>query len=602
MIFPVPVSEEYFEGQYRPEKSYCTEDLYDFYQETKAGTPDISYMKNAKFAEEEYEIHIDENGIQVTVSAETGKFRALTSLRQLFLNMERKTEGGLPFAKILDKPQFANRAYMWEISSGRMPKPEMICKVVDYLAGLKYNELQIYMENFCFKYSAFPDLTEGYECLEPENIRMLDQYCKDRFIELVPCQNGFGHMTAWLAEERWSHLEVTDGQAHGGTINPLLPESLELLDQIYGSLLPHFSSDKVNICLDEAVMLGKFQLEEICEKEGCENVFMDWMNKLADLAKNKYGKKTIQFWDDMINDYPESFRRLPEGAIALEWGYDPIKSQMMEGRCMALAEKKVPFYVCPSTSTYSSFTGRFDVLSFNIRTAAEVGRKHGAQGILITEWGNIGTPNFYVWSFVPTALGGQYGWNVGIKQHGGWLKADFIHKAQQYVDENIYKAKVSRKLYQMANYYLLEPERIHGQTMCFLFVVTPLSKVDYAPFFHLEEIGEDFYFENISRYVTDIMESVQDITCEGDAADRENFALYKRQILVNARMIRLGAEYGLVKLHKQVTREKYEELCALTDQIAGEYRTLWMEENYEKGVEEFEGYLADRAKELEEYL
>ena len=46
------------------------------------------------------------------------------------------------------------------------------------------------------------------------------------------------------------------------TLNPLLPESFEFVCNLYESLLPHFSSQYVNIGLDEAYGLGRYQIEE----------------------------------------------------------------------------------------------------------------------------------------------------------------------------------------------------------------------------------------------------------------------------------------------------------------------------------------------------
>ena len=45
----------------------------------------------------------------------------------------------------------------------------------------------------------------------------------------------------------------------------------------------------VNIGLDEAYGLGKYNLEDICNEKGREHVFMDWLNKLAD-----HGQKLLK--------------------------------------------------------------------------------------------------------------------------------------------------------------------------------------------------------------------------------------------------------------------------------------------------------------------
>ena len=50
----------------------------------------------------------------------------------------------------------------------------------------------------------------------------------------------------------------------------------------------------------------------------------------------------------------------------------------------------MPFLLCPGTSTWLSLTGRTDNMLENIRSAAEAALRHGARGILLTEWGDWG--------------------------------------------------------------------------------------------------------------------------------------------------------------------------------------------------------------------
>ena len=42
-----------------------------------------------------------------------------------------------------------------------------------------------------------------------EEILALDAYCRERFIELVPNQNSFGHMERWLPLARYADLAET---------------------------------------------------------------------------------------------------------------------------------------------------------------------------------------------------------------------------------------------------------------------------------------------------------------------------------------------------------------------------------------------------------
>lgn len=551
----------------------------------------ITFITNPALATEEYILDIDECGITVTTSTDEGTFRALTSLYQLC-----RTEGSaLPCASIHDKPDFERRGYMLDISRCRMPKPDTIKKLIDLLALLKYNEFQLYIESFVFKYSLIPAVTEGFDCLTPEDIHDIEKYCNDRYIDLVPNQNCFGHMHQWLARDEYKHLSVSDGEENLGTINPLLDETTELVDKIFDSLLPHFKSEYVNVGLDETVGLGKYQLEQPCKEKGADNVFMDYLNDLNDRIGSRHGKK-LQFWADMIVNYPDSFKRIPKGAVALEWGYELIQSQLMAEHCIALRDKGIEFYVCPSVNTHFTFTGRCDVTTFNLRTAGEVGRKYGAKGYLVTDWGlgGEGHPAFGVWSYMPMALGGQYGWNVGEEQNGEAFKPHYIRGAKDFVDFYIFGGtKVSELLYRLGNYYLLEPERIHLGTMCGSVLQFPLEVRGYYHFFDLKECGDDFYFNNVIRYVEDVLKDVDKLDIDSQ---------HKREIVLNSKMVVLSAELCKVRKNGTIDSCIAQKMIELIDWMYDEYDELWCMRNYDKGKECFLDILSGRKEELLKFL
>lgn len=397
-----------------------------------------------------------------------------------------------------------------------------------------------------FKYSLVPQVTEGIDCLTPEDIMELDAYCRQRYIDFVPNQNCFGHMHRWLAREEYKHLEVGYPQEKTGTINPLLEEANDLVDMIFDSLLPYYDSEYVNIGLDEAFGLGKFQLEDCCREHGSDNVFLDYLNRLSDRIGEKYNKK-VQFWADMITSYPDSFYRIPKGSVALEWGYEVMSTTKMEKHCKDLKSKGVEFYVCPSVDTYLSLTGRFDVASFNLRTTAEIGRNYGAKGYLVTDWHYEQDPQFGIWSFLPAAVGGQYSWNVEEEQKQLVMETYFERRARDFLDFFFFEGKsVSEQLQRLANYFLLEPERVRLGTMCGMLLPFPMETTSYGAYFDIKDCGDDFYFDNVVRYV------------EGILVDLENLDMdqqYKREIVINAKIIILSAKLCKVRLHMKIDAE-----------------------------------------------
>jgi len=252
---------------------------------------------------------------------------------------------------------------------------------VDQLAGLKYNQLQLYMEH-TFAYSAHERVWAESSPFTAQEILALDRYCRDRFIELVPNQNSFGHLERWLKFPEYLELaECPEGYTAPWSITTCKPgvlypdnKALEFLDGLYGELLPNFSSKFFNIGCDETF--------EIADKEE----YLAFLLKVADVAR-RHGKRPM-FWGDIILKHPELIARLPKDLIALDWGYEADHPFAREAA--AFAASGLDFYVCPGTSAWRSLAGRVENMRENLQAAEKAGRECGAKGYLLTDWGDEG--------------------------------------------------------------------------------------------------------------------------------------------------------------------------------------------------------------------
>lgn len=593
MIFPKPKEEAYFEGSYKLKEKITDFDVFSLYEKYKDGSADVTAKKDASIAGDGYRLSADSGGIKISAGSDVGVFYAVASLKELLF-----ASGGesVPHCEISDSPDFERRSYMLDISRCRMPKLKILKRYADILSALKYNEFLMYMENTdCMKYPAFPELNRDIDCLTPDDIEELDRYCAERFIDLVPKINCFGHMKAWLALPEYRHLEVGYPKAHTATINILEEESLELLDRIFSSVIPCFSSEYVDIGMDEAFGLGKYQLEQICREKGKDRVFVDYLEKICDYVRKKFGK-TVIFDSMSVQDSPHTYDDLPENIVALNWSYDLIGNSRAERRCIELKKRGIPICMSCGTANWLSFTGRFDVMSFNLRTFGELGRRYGARTYNLTDWGcGEGHMHHPVWSMVPAALGAQYAWNVGEEQFGEGesFKQDYIYAAQAYADKYIFGAQISKYLYKLQQYYLLEPERIHSSTMCCLMFRKKLTETEYPGFFDLKKCGEDFYFDNVISYVKKVLKDFENVPC-GE--------FLKREVINNADMVILAEELMKIRLHQSVSAEKAAYLTALIDKIADEYKLLWQRLNFDKGMEDFLSQLDNKKKELAKML
>ena len=353
----------------------------------------ICFVQKEGIPAEGYSMSVTKEGVQIAASAPRGAFYALATLGQLIL----QTDGKLPCCEIEDAPALAVRGFMLDISRGKVPTLQDLCALVDRLASLKYNQLQLYVEGFSFAYPSFPQYWMDKTPITGEEIRYLDAYCKARFIELVPNQNSLGHMADWIAQPELHHLAVAEEGApfYGrpmppSTMDPQTPGSLALVVRMMDDLLPNFTSDTFNINLDEPFELGTGKSKEAAERVGVAKLYTDYLNALYKEVTAR-GKK-MSLWGDILMQHPESVGDVPKDVTVLDWGYEA--DAPFEAHAALLEQSGIPFILCPGTSTWLSLTGRTDNMLENIRSAAEAALRHGARGVLLTEWGDWGHPEY----------------------------------------------------------------------------------------------------------------------------------------------------------------------------------------------------------------
>ena len=88
---------------------------------------------------------------------------------------------------------------------------EELFRLIDLLALIGYNELQLYIEH-TFKFQDHETVWKDASPVSAEEIQQIDRYCAERFIELVPNLNSFGHFERWLCHAPYKHMaECPDG-------------------------------------------------------------------------------------------------------------------------------------------------------------------------------------------------------------------------------------------------------------------------------------------------------------------------------------------------------------------------------------------------------
>ncbi len=532
-----------------------------------------------------YEITITPGGIHAVASTPAGIFYAVCTLIQL-LESGRPWGGGqesdppsnfrLPALRLSDWPDFSNRGIMLDISRNRVPTMETLLELVDLLASWKVNQLQLYTEH-TFAYRNHPAVWAEASPMTGEEILALDAYCRERFIELVPNQNSFGHMTPWLIRDRYRPLaDAPDGcDTRWGryddplSLCPLDPGSIELVRSMFDELLPHFSSRQLNVGCDETIDLGQVRSKEAVEQLGAGRVYLDFLLKIYREVKAR--GHTMQFWGDIIMEHPELVPEVPRDAVALEWGYEA--GHPFEKHGAIFAASGVPFYVCPGTGSWNTIAGRTASALGNLRNAAENGLKHGAVGYLITDWGDAGHWQPLPVSYLGFAYGAAVSWACDANRE---LDIAPALSAYAFRDPTGVLGQIA---YDLGNAYRKTGVEVHNSTIMVRFLQLPFE-------------GAAAYKERVPGLTVDGLraaeaeiDAVMGRWPQDESANKEigptarsGRALIRREYAWAADMLRHGAQRGVWMLGKLDGNEDASLRATLAvdaERLIAEYRELW---------------------------
>jgi len=362
-----------------------------------------------------YRLKIQKEGVLLEAESVPAAFHGLQTLLQI---ASQSGAARLPMLSIDDWPDFQDRGLYYDISRGRVPKLKRLLEQADLLAKYKINHLQLYIEH-TFRFRGHPDIGKNASPLAPEDILQLDSHCRDRHIELVPSLASLGHLASVLKHPQYHHLaedwgigcyikpEMKMPAPRAWTLSPANADIYDFLDSLFGEFLPLFSSDRFNVCCDETYDLGWGQSYQLCRRKGKGRVYLDHIIMLNRLCR-KYGKR-IMFWGDIIRKYPELISKIPSDVTVLDWGY---ACNWKFAAIRDFKEAGLDFLACPGTSSWVSLFPRLHEARRNIHGFAVAGKKNGAQGLLNTDWGDRGHPNFMEFSWHGYLFGAEQAWNV----------------------------------------------------------------------------------------------------------------------------------------------------------------------------------------------
>lgn len=368
---------------------------------------------------EQYELYVCEERIDILATGIAGAFYAIQTLRQLF------KEDHVPCLYIKDWPDFSYRGFYHDVTRGRIQTVETIKKLIDDMAYYKMNSLQLYVEHV-FEFEETKDLLASRGYLTKAEIREIDDYCRENFIDFIPSLSTFGHLYDLLEQPKYKHLQVLKNyetipnfwyarmQHH--TIDPLNPESFEIVKSLINQYAPHFTSEYFNICCDETFDLKRYAEEGLDEGK----IYVDFVKKIIAHVQQK--DKRVMMWADILLEHPDTIAELPEDILFLNWYYKD-NTEKIEEKISKFAQSGKKQIVCPGTNSWLRLCENIKVAEINITKMIEIGHKYGAVGVLNTNWGDWGNPCSLELGMYGMVLGAEKSWSVQTELDDEFYKA-----------------------------------------------------------------------------------------------------------------------------------------------------------------------------------
>jgi hexosaminidase len=519
---------------------------------------------------EGYLLEVTEEGVRIRAADERGARHARTTLEQL----RRAYGDAVPACRVKDWPDLAVRGVLLDISRDKVPTMASLRSLVDLLAWLKFNQLQLYTEH-TFAYPGHEEVWAGASPLTPEEVAELDRYAAARGVELVPNQNCLGHMERWLRHDRYRGLAVAPEGSRGfggrrrppSTLDPSNPRSIELVAELLGHLVACCTAHRVHVGLDEPFDLPPERISD----------YGRYVSALRALPALE-GKEML-VWGDVIAAHPELVGHLPEGVTVCEWGYEDWWP--FEDRARTLADHGVPHWLCPGTSSWLSLLGRTTNAIGNCRAAASAAARTGATGLLVTDWGDMGHLQYPPVSLPGLVAAASMSWCL---ERNGDLDLPDVLSAQVFADPT---GELATALVELGDAHRLVGPQLPNMSVLALPLYFPEARLGHHGTEGLASHDLEAVRTALARAGERIARARPRASDGALAAEELLAASALVDVLCEDAIARLDGDGTIGSVPEPLRRRLARDLEGLMER----HRDLWLARNREGGLEDSLGYL-----------
>lgn len=292
---------------------------------------------------------------------------------------------------------FDDMGIMLDCSRNGIYTNESIKKLIKYLAMCGYTSLQLYTED-TYEIDGEPYFGYLRGSYSKEDLKELNSYADSYGIELIPCIQTLAHLSRIFRWKPYENLSDTDDILLVGN-----EKVYELIEKMFKTTRECFTTDKINIGMDEAFLLGSGKYREANGDVCKTDIMKQHVDKVLSIAKEYNYKCSMwsdmyyrlafgSYYDDTIASFPSKVKStIPEDVSLIYWDYYS-KSQDHFEKILIQHNS-----LCKSTvfaGGFWSFIGMIPNNNFSIESAKaslEACKNNGIKNIFFAIWGDNGS-------------------------------------------------------------------------------------------------------------------------------------------------------------------------------------------------------------------
>ncbi|MGV9141470.1 MAG: family 20 glycosylhydrolase, partial [Promethearchaeota archaeon] len=294
-------------------------------------------------SESSYYFDISNNQALIASEGERGLFYGLQTFIQIVKNyfivqnkdgrsQKRLHKIVLPQITIKDFSDIKMRGVAYDCSRGQIFSVKSAKRFIRILSHYKLNTMCLYIEDI-FTHPKHPLIGKNRGAFTPEEIREIDEYAINHFIELIPIFECLGHVDNILQHKKYQDLGEFPG-AHCLDISN--PDVFPFLEDYISLMSETFSTKTFHIGCDESFDIGRHRSQDLIEKKGKGQALIDYYEKIYEITK-KHGNERVIMYDDFVRKNEEVLEGLTRDITLMYWDYEPhdeypaVKNLLDEG-------------------------------------------------------------------------------------------------------------------------------------------------------------------------------------------------------------------------------------------------------------------------------